>query len=139
MEIKQAIKEKTIVFINGRPANIIKNKGVGNEWKIENSNIQTLAIIEALLINKNSSFKYEKGITVIKPLSTVHLVGLSNGITRPSNHIGIIREYVGSNVLLTYSVKNERPFYGIIKSNENIRKMEELKEEIVKILSKKNK
>lgn len=40
METKQAIKEKTIVFINGRPANIIKNKGVGNEWKIENSNFQ---------------------------------------------------------------------------------------------------
>lgn len=139
MSAKPKLNKDDLVIINGNPSRIIKNAGDGKEWKLENANIQTVTIIEALLRNKENSFKYEKGLTIIYPLSTIDLVGLKNGITRPSNHIGVIREYVGSDVLITFTVSRSRPNYGVIKSEKNIKKMEELKAKIYQLLSMKHK
>lgn len=135
---KQSLKKDSTVLINGRLSKIFKNKGIGKEWKLKNANLQTVAIIDELLKNKDSSLKYDKGITIIYPLSTINLVALSNGITRPSNHIGIIRDFVGTNVLLTYTVPKQKPFYGVIKSNKNIKAMEDLKALILQMLEKKS-
>lgn len=134
---KQSLKKDSTVLINGRLSKISKNEGIGKEWKLKNANLQTIAIIDELLKNKDTNFKYDKGITIIYPLSTINLVALSNGITRPSNHIGIIRDFVGTNVLLTYTVPKQKPFYGVIKSNKNIKVMEDLKALILQMLEKK--
>ena len=120
-------KNKSIL-INGCLCKIQFNKSNGKEWRLENANIKTIEIIDKLLLNKDSDFKFDKGITVINPLTTLDLNLL---VTRPSNHIGIIRASVGSNTLITYHKPNQLPLYGIIKSKENINKLLELKKRIL--------
>lgn len=122
------------VLINGCWCKIQINKTDGIEWKLENANFKTIRIIDKLLHNKENDFKFDKGITIINPLNTFDLNLI---VTRPSNHIGIIRAFVGSNTLLTYHKPQNLPFYGVIKSAENIAKLEKLKANILEILSNK--
>lgn len=122
------------VLINGCLCKIQINKTDGNEWKLENANFKTIRIIDKLLHNKENDFKFDNGITIINPLNTFDLNLIA---TRPSNHIGIIRAFVGSNTLLTYHKPQNLPFYGIIKSAENIAKLEKLKANILEVISNK--
>lgn len=122
------------VLINGCLCKIQINKTDGNEWKLENANFKTIRIIDKLLHNKENDFKFDNGITIINPLNTFDLNLI---VTRPSNHIGIIRAFVGSNTLLTYHKPQNLPFYGIIKSAENIAKLEKLKANILEVISNK--
>lgn len=122
------------VLINGCLCKIQINKTDGNEWKLENANLQTIRIIDKLLHNKENDFKFDNGITIINPLNTFDLNLI---VTRPSNHIGIIRAFVGSNTLLTYHKPQNFPFYGVIKSAENIAKLEKLKANILEVISNK--
>ena len=122
------------VLINGCLCKIQINKTDGNEWKLENANFKTIRIIDKLLHNKENDFKFDNGITIINPLNTFDLNLI---VTRPSNHIGIIRAFVGSNTLLTYHKPQNLPFYGVIKSAENIAKLEKLKANILEIISNK--
>lgn len=121
------------LLINGIQSRISKNKSNGKDWNIDNSNIDTIKIIDELLKFSNSDFKYSDGITICNPVTTVYLSSLD--ISRPSNHIGIIRAETGSNTLLTYYSKGEKkPFYGMIKSKENINKLLELKKRVLAII-----
>ena len=120
------------VLINGCLCKIQINKTDGNEWKLENANFKTIRIIDKLLHNKENDFKFDNGITIINPLNTFDLNLI---VTRPSNHIGII--FVGSNTLLTYHKPQNLPFYGVIKSAENIAKLEKLKANILEVISNK--
>lgn len=116
------------ILINGTPSTIQKNKSTGCCWKIENANYQTIEIIDKLLQNKDSDFKFDRGITIINPLTTFDLNSI---VTRPSNHIGLIRAFVGSNTLITYRKSKSLPLYGVIKSADNIAKLEKLKQDIL--------
>ena len=79
------------------------------------------------------AFTYSSGITISNPDTTVYLCSLD--ISRPSNHIGIIRAECGSNTILTYHSRGEKkPFYGMIKSTGNINKLLELKKRILAII-----
>lgn len=128
--------KKDTLLINGIQSRISKNKSNGKDWNIDNSNIDTIKIIDELLKFSNSDFKYNSGITICNPVTTVYLCSLD--ISRPSNHIGIIRAETGSNTILTYHSKGEKkPFYGMIKSKENINKLLELKKKILDNLLKK--
>ena len=122
------------VLINGCLCKIQINKTDGSEWKLENANFKTIRIIDKLLHNKENDFKFDNGITIINPLNTFDLNLI---VTRPSNHIGIIRAFVGSNTLLTYHKPQNLPFYGIRKSAENIAKLEKLKANILEVISNK--
>lgn len=122
------------VLINGCLCKIQINKTDGSGWKLENANFQTIRIIDKLLHNKENDFKFDNGITIINPLNTFDLNLI---VTRPSNHIGIIRAFVGSNTLLTYRKPENFPFYGVIKSAENIAKLEKLKANILEVISNK--
>lgn len=125
--------KKDTLLINGIQSRISKNKSNGKDWNIDNSNIDTIKIIDELLKFSYSDFKYPSGITICNPVTTVYLCSLN--ISRPSNHIGIIRAETGSNTILTYHSKGEKkPFYGMIKSKENINKLLELKKRVLAII-----
>ena len=125
--------KKDTLLINGIQSRIRINESKGKDWKIIDSNIDTIKIIDELLKYSNSDFKYSSGITIVNPVTTVYLCSLD--ISRPSNHIGIIRAECGSNTILTYHSKGEKkPFYGMIKSRENIYKLLELKKRILAII-----
>jgi hypothetical protein len=125
--------KKETLLINGIQSRISKNKSEGKDWNINKSNVNTIKIIDELLKYSDSDFKYPIGITISNPVTTVHLCSLD--ISRPSNEIGIIRAECGSNAILTYHSKGERkPFYGLIKSKENINKLLELKKRILAII-----
>lgn len=129
-------KEFSEVTINGKPSKIFKNKSIGERWSIEHSNIDTIKIIEALLNHYESSFKFDKGITIISPKTTIDLVSECN-CTRPSNHIGIIRNEVGSNTLITYFT-GSKSYYGVMKSDINIKKLIDLKTRVAAVIEKRN-
>jgi len=121
------------VLINGTKARIQYNKSKSEKWSIEKSNYDTVKIIDELLKNEDSSFKFEKGITVLNPVTTIYLVSLD--ITRPSNEVGKIRHELPSNCIVTYRVSGEkRPRYGLIKSKKNIELIKKLKKDILKLL-----
>lgn len=125
--------KKETLLINGIQSRIRINESKGKDWKIIDSNIDTIKIIDELLKFSNSDFKYSSGITISNPVTTVYLSSLD--ITRPSNHIGIIRAECGSNTILTYHSRGEKkPFYGMIKSIGNINKLLELKKRILAII-----
>ena len=115
--------KKDTLLINGIQSRIRINESKGKDWKI----------IDELLKFSNSDFKYSSGITISNPVTTVYLCSLD--ISRPSNHIGIIRAECGSNTILTYHSRGEKkPFYGMIKSTGNINKLLELKKRILAII-----
>lgn len=125
------MKKNISILINGRLSKISKNISIGKKWSFDNSNHETIKIIDELLKNKDSDFIFASGITVISPSSTNDLA-FKCDCTRPSNHIGIIRFEVGENTLLTYTTKGEKkPYYGVIKNKANIEKLLKLKERIL--------
>lgn len=131
------MKKSDYVTINGKPSKIIYNKSKAKEWSIEDANIDTLKILDELLKYKDSSLKYPSGITVINAVDTISLVSSLN-ISRPSNHIGIIRSELQANTLLTYRTKNERDTYAIIKSDESIKRVEVFRERLLKVVESKD-
>lgn len=124
-------------IINGKPSKIIYNKSKAKEWNLEDANIDTLKILDELLKFKDSSVKYPSGITVINAVDTISFTSKLN-ITRPSNHIGIIRSELQANTLITYRTLNERDAYAIIKSDENIKCVEALRERLLKVIESKD-
>jgi hypothetical protein len=131
------MKKSDYVIINGKPSKIIYNKSKAKEWSLEDASIDTLKILDELLKFKDSSFKYQSGITVINAVNTISLVS-NLDISRPSNHIGIIRSELEANTLLTYRTKNERDTYAIIKSDESIKRVEALRERLLKVVESKD-
>ena len=128
--------DRQIVLINGKQSNIMFNASHGQEWSLEHSNQDTLKVLDELLKFKDSSLKYPKGITITNGLTTIQLVS-NLSTTRPSNHIGIIRYESPANTIITYKVKDEDlPRYGVIKSSRNIKLLEDLRERILKHISK---
>lgn len=130
------MKKDIPIIINGTKSKISYNKSKSDEWSIEQSNNDTVKIIDELLKNADSGFIFERGITVSNPVTTIYLVSLD--ISRPSNHIGIIRHELPSNTIITYNIKGmKKPRYGLIKSGRNIRLIKELKKEILQRLESK--
>jgi len=124
------------VIINGKKAKIHHNKSYADDFTIDKANIQTVGLIDVLLMGADSSLKYSKGITTMRTVST--LDGFNMNLTRISNHIGIIRFYLPTNSVFTYKVVGEKlPKYGVAKSQANIKALQDLKENILKKLSKK--
>lgn len=131
------MKKSDYAIINGKPSKIIYNKSKAKEWSIEDANIDTLKVLDELLKFKDSSVKYPSGITVINSVDTISLVSSLN-VTRPSNHIGIIRSELQANTLITYRTINERDTYAIIKSDKNIKRAEALRERLLKVIESKD-
>lgn len=131
------MKKSDYVIINGKPSKIIYNKSKAKGWSLEDASIDTLKILDELLKFKDSSLKYPSGITVINAVDTISLVS-NLTISRPSNHIGIIRSELQANTLLTYRTKNERDTYAIIKSDESIKRVEALRERLLKVIESKD-
>lgn len=131
------MKKSEYAIINGKPSKIIYNQSKAKEWSLEDANIDTLKILDELLKFKDSSLRYPKGITVINGADTITLVS-NLDISRPSNHIGIIRSELEANTLLTYRPKNERDTYAIIKSDESIKRVEALRERLLKVVESKD-
>lgn len=125
------------IIINGKPSKITYNKSKAKEWSLEDANIDTLKILDELLKFKDSSLKYPSGITVINAVDTISLVS-NLDISRPSNHIGIIRSELEANTLLTYRTKNERDTYAIIKDNKSIKRVEALRERLLRVVESKD-
>ncbi len=129
-----------IVIINGIESKIGYRETKGERWSIKNANKDTIKLIDALLINKDSSVKFDIGLTVMNGITTVEATKLD--ISRPSNHIGIVRKETPEDTVLTYFLKGEarRPKYGVIKSEKNIKVLEDLKVKIIeKLEDKENK
>jgi len=127
---------QNIVIINGKAAKIHHNKSHADDFTIDKANIQTVELIDALLMGAESSLKYSKGITTMRTLTT--LDGFIMRLTRISNHIGIIRFYLPTTAVFTFRVVGEPlPRYGVAKSKENIKALQDLKENILKKLGKK--
>lgn len=127
---------QNIVLINGKKAKIHHNKSHADDFTIDKANIQTVELIDALLIGADSSLKYSEGITTMRTLTTLDGFNMNN--TRISNHIGIIRFYLPTNSVFTYRVVGEPlPRYGVAKSETNIKALQDLKENILKKLGKK--
>ncbi len=131
------MKKSDYAIINGKPSKIIYNKSKAKEWSIEDANIDTLKVLDELLKFKDSSVKYPSGITVINAVDTISLVSSLN-VTRPSNHIGIIRSELQANTLITYRTINERDTYAIIKSDKNIKRVEALRERLLEVIESKD-
>ena len=131
------MKNSEYVTINGKPSKIIYNKSRAKEWSLEDANIDTLKILDELLKFKDSSLKYPSGINVINAVDTISLVS-NLEVSRPSNHIGIIRSELEANTLLTYRTKNERDTYAIIKSDESIKRVEVFRERLLKVIESKD-
>ena len=131
------MRESEYVLINGKPSKITYNKSKAKEWSLEDASIDTLKILDELLKFKDSSLKYPSGITVINAVNTISLVS-NLDISRPRNHIGIIRSELQANTLLTYRTKNERDTYALIKSDESIKRVEALRERLLKVVESKD-
>ncbi len=131
------MKNTEYATINGKQSKIIYNKSKAKEWSLEDANIDTLKILDELLKFKDSSLKYPSGITVINAVDTISLVS-NLEVSRPSNHIGIIRSELEANTLLTYRTKNERDTYAIIKSDESIKRVEVFRERLLKVIESKD-
>ena len=131
------MKKSDYVIINGKTSKIIYNQSKAKEWSIEDANFDTLKVLDELLKFKDSSVEYPNGITVINAVDTISLVSSLN-VTRPSNHIGIIRSELQANTLITYRTANERITYAIIKSDKNIERVEALRERLLKVIESKD-
>lgn len=131
------MKKSDYAIINGKPSKIIYNKSKAKEWSIEDANFDTLKVLDELLKFKDSSVKYPSGITVINAVDTISLVSSLN-VTRPSNHIGIIRSELQANTLITYRTINKHYTYAIIKSDKNIKRVEDLRERLLKVVESKD-
>ncbi len=68
--------KKDTLLINSIQSRISKNKSNGKDWNIDNSNFDTLKIIDELLKFSNSNFQYPSGITICNPVTTVFLFSL---------------------------------------------------------------
>ena len=68
--------KKDTLLINGIQSRIRINESKGKDWKIIDSNIDTIKIIDELLKFSNSDFKYSSGITISNPVTTVYLCSL---------------------------------------------------------------
>jgi len=123
------------VLINGKEAKISYNTPKGKIWNIEKANIETLKVLDELIKFKDTSIKYENGITVINALSTIQLVG-TLGITRPSNHIMILRHELPVNTVFTFRFNGEKfPKYGLAKSEKSLKAISDFRERLIKFLN----
>lgn len=131
-------QDNQIVIINGKKAKMLFNKSHADDFTIDKANIQTVELIDALLMGADSSLKYSEGITTMRTLTT--LDGFMMRLTRISNHIGIIRFYLPTNSVFTFKIVGEPlPRYGVAKSKENINALQDLRENILKKLGKQHK
>ena len=121
------------VLINGKLSRITHNESKSEEWSIEDANPETLKILDELLKYKDSDFMFPSGITVINPLSTTDIVKATDS-SRPSNSIGIIRSELPCDTIITFRIKNERDKYGLIKSDKNIRLVENSRQRIINVI-----
>ena len=122
------------LLINNKQATLIYKSSKSKDWTIKKANLKTLKIFDELTKFKDSSVKYEKGITIVNPINTVQLVK-SLGITRPSNHIGILRHELPTDTVFTFKFDGEKlPKYGIAKSEKSLKAISEFRERLIKFL-----
>jgi len=97
-----------------------------------------LKVINELLKSKDSSLKYTEGITTFNTLTSWDEREL--GIKRVSNKIIEIRKLMPKSALLTFKPIGEKEWrYGVIKSDENIKFLEDLQASIIKQVFKQKK
>jgi len=125
------------VLINGKQSKITYNSSKGRMWTLESANDDTLKILNELTKFQDSSVMYQKGITVIKSLSTIELTSI--GVTRPANHIGILRHELPANTIITFNTDGEKyPYYGIIKSDKSKKAISDFRERLLNLLALKS-
>jgi len=98
--------------------------------------LQMLNIIEALLKGADSNFIYPKGITTLHYITSWDEKQLN--VKRLSNRIIRLRRELPQSCLLTYRPlgNDEEWRYAVIKNNENIKALKELRKIILKKLGK---
>ena len=125
------------VLINNRQAKLFYNSSKSKDWTIEKANHDTLKILDELTKFQDSSVKYEKGITVANPLTTVQLVN-NLDVSRPSNHIGILRHELPTNTVFTFKFNEDKfPKYGIVKSKKTAKAIQDFRECLLRHINNK--
>ncbi len=132
-------EHKSIVTINGVDSEIFYRKSRATKPKSFNLyTFEMLNILDALLKGRESSIMYPKGITTLHHITSWNERELE--VKRLSNKIIRLRGELPQSCLLTYRPlgKNEEWRYSIIKTVENIKSAEELRERIVKAIESKD-
>lgn len=130
-------EHKSIVLINGVDCEIFYRKSRATKPKSFNLyTLEMLNIIDALLRGYESSFMYPKGITTLSYITSWNEKELN--VKRLSNKIIRLRDELPTSCLLTYKAlgKKEEWKYSVIKTKENIKALQDLREKILKYLGK---
>lgn len=132
LNMKEPIKT---VFINGRNSLIFyHNSKSTKKDKAKIYNYTMVKIIDELLKYKENDFKYDKGITTLKTLTSWDEPQLK--IKRLANKIAELRKIIPDSVLLTFkSLINNEWKYGVIKNTKNIKLLEDIKADILLYLN----
>jgi hypothetical protein len=130
-------EHRAIVLINGVDCEIFYRKS--RATKPQSFNLYTLEmlnIIDALSRGYESSFMYPKGITTLSYITSWNEKELN--VKRLSNKIIRLRDELPTSCLLTYKAlgKKEEWKYSVIKTKENIKALQDLREKILKSLGK---
>ncbi|MCD6433840.1 MAG: hypothetical protein J7L21_07345 [Sulfurimonas sp.] len=131
-------EHKQTVLINGKESEIFYRKSRANNEAPKVFTEDVLKVINELLIFKDSSLKYPKGITTLNTITSWDEPRI--GIKRLSNKIIEIRKIIPESALLTFKALSESEWkYGVIKEPKHIKFLEDLREQILKQISKQKK
>lgn len=123
------------VLINGKESEIFYRKSRANNESPKVFTEDVLKVINELLLFKDSSLKYPKGITTLNTITSWDEKRM--GIKRLSNKIIELRKIMPENALLTFKALSESEWkYGVIKEPKHIKFLEDLREQILKQISK---
>ena len=127
---------KQTTLINGKESEIFYRKSRANNEAPKVYTEDILKVINELLIFKDSSLKYAKGITTLNTITSWDEKRI--GIKRLSNKIIELRKILPDSCLYTFKPLSEDEWkYAIIKEPKYIKFLEELREQILKQISKK--
>jgi len=128
-------EHKQTIFINGKESEIFYRKSRANNEAPKVFTEDILKVINELLKFKDNSLKYPKGITTLNTLTSWDEKRL--GIKRLSNKIIELRKILPESALLTFKALSESEWkYGVIKEPKIIKFLEDLREQILKQISK---
>lgn len=119
------------ILINGKVSKLFYDNSKSE--KKDRANIYTvdmLTVVTELLKGHISDFKYQDGVTTLNAITSWDEPQL--GIKRLANKISELRKILSHSILLTYRPLNEKEWmYAVIKSDENIKFLENLKTKIL--------
>ncbi len=128
-------EHKQTVLINGKESEIFYRKSRANNEAPKVFTEDVLKVINELLIFKDSPLKYPKGITTLNTITSWDEKRI--GIKRLSNKIIQLRKILPDSCLYTFKPLDENEWrYGVSKEPKYIKFLEDLREQILKQISK---